>query len=157
MFGLGKSVTLALVGWLWADILLGLFVVFLAAASAPVPAAARSGPAIEPQPIVLTVTVDGARLLGTDEAQVRAEQERFAREVMRELAAKAEKRAVALAFAYGTHQDPALGQRIARLATDALTQGSAQPQFARAIMKPLHDIVPGDPGSSVSLELYVYR
>lgn len=157
MFGLGKSVTLALVGWLWADILLGLFVIFLAAASPPVPAVAKSGPSIEPQPLELRIEVDGSRLLSGDDAQVKTEQSRFASAIARQLAAKSETRPIAIVFAYGSHEDPVLGQRIARLATDALALGGTQAQFSRAVLKALHDIVPGDQGTAVALEIYVYR
>ncbi len=157
MFGLGKSVTLALVGWLWADILLGLFVIFLAAASPPVPAVAKSGPSIDPQPLPLTVNVDGARLLSGDDALIKTAQSFFATSVQGQLQAKNETRSVALLLAYGSQSDPVLGQKIAQLSIDALAQGSLQAQFSRAVMKPLHDIVPGDPGTSVALELYFYR
>lgn len=157
MFGLGRNVTLALVGWLWADILLGLFVIFLAAASPPVPVVAKSGPSIDPQPLQLTVRVDGARLLGTDDTAIRTEQSRFASDVARQLVAKAETRPIAIVFAYGSHQDPVLGEKIARLSIDGLAQGGTQPQFSRAVLKPLHDIVPGDQGTSVALEIYLYR
>jgi len=152
MFGLGKNVTLALVGWLWADILLGLFVIFLAAASPPVPAS-RSGPSIDPKPVELLVPVDGARLLGTDDAAVATEQARFVEDVKRQLVAVAETRRIAMVFAYGSHEDPAQGEKLARVATTALTSG----QFAGAALKSLHDIVPGDRGSAVALEIYLYR
>lgn len=152
MFGLGRSVTLALVGWLWADILLGLFVIFLAAASPPVPAT-RSGPSIDPQPVELTVRVDGSRFLGADEAAIKAEQARVADQVKEQLAGRSEARRVAIVFAYGSHQDPVLGETLARVTTQALVTG----QFAGAVMKSLHDIVPGDQGTSVALEIYLYR
>ncbi len=157
MFGLGKSVTLALVGWLWADILLGLFVIFLAAASPPVPAVAKTGPSIDPQPLVLNVRVNGAELLSGDDAKIKTEQSRLAAEVSAQLSTKAETRSAAMVFAYGSHQDPVLGQKIAQLAIDSLTQGGLQAQFSRAVLKPLHDIVPGDLGTTVALEIYLYR
>lgn len=153
MFGLSRNVTLALVGWLWADILLGLFVIFLAAASPPIPATARSGPAIDPKPIELKITVDGPKLLGTDAAAVAAEQTKFIDAVKQQLFAASESRKVAIVFAYGSHQDPILGQKLARTATSALTTGG----FEGAVLKDLHDIVPGDVGSTVALEIYVYR
>ncbi len=153
MFGLSRSVTLALVGWLWADILLGLFVIFLAAASPPVPASARSGPSIDPKPIELKITVDGPKLLGSDATAVAAEQARFIDAVKQQLFAASESRKVAIVFAYGSHQDPVLGQKLARTATSALTGGA----FDGAVVKDLHDIVPGDLGTTVALEIYVYR
>lgn len=153
MFGLGRNVTLALVGWLWADILLGLFVIFLAAASPPVPVTAKSGPAIDPKPIELKVTVDGVKLLGTDATAVLSEQTRFVDAVKQQLVTASESRKVAIVFAYGSHQDPVLGQKLARTATSALTGGA----FDGAVVKDLHDIVPGDLGTTVALEIYVYR
>lgn len=150
MFGLSKNVTLALVGWLWADILLGLFVIFLAAASAPT-TEAITGPSIDPTPIEITVPVDGPALLSSDPA---AERERFAEAVTAELAALNETRRVALVFAYGTHGDPAEGERLATAATAGLT---GEARFAEAVVKNLHDIVPGDRGTAVALELYLYR
>jgi len=153
VFGLGRSVSLALVGWLWADILLGLFVIFLAAASPPTKLTTPTGPSIDPTPIELKVTVDGARLLGSDASATAAEQARFADAVKKQLALRSETRKVAIVFAYGSHQDPVLGEKLATTATAGLTTGS----FAGAVVKDLHDIVPGDNGTTVALELYVYR
>lgn len=153
MFGLSRSVTLSLVGWLWADILLGLFVIFLAAASPPVPATAKSGPSIDPTPIELAVDVTGSRLLGTDAVAASAERARFVDQVKQQLLARSESRKVALVFAYGSHEDPVLGQRLAAEATQGLDSGL----FQGAVVKNLHDIVPGDAGSKVALEIYVYR
>ncbi len=157
MFGLSRNVTLALVGWLWADILLGLFVIFLAAASPPVPAVAKSGPSVDPKPLTLTIAVDGASLLSSDAAAVKTQQSLFASSVAAQLKSHAETRDVAMVFAYGKDQDPVLGQKMAQLALDAIAQGALQQQFAKAVLKPLHDIVPGDPGTSVELEIYLYR
>ncbi len=151
MFGLSRNVTLALVGWLWADILLGLFVIFLAAASPPVKLT-QASQSIDPTPIVLDISVDGPRLLGTDASAVAAEQTRFANDVKQQLLARSENRKVALIFAYGYHQDGAAGQKIAATATDSLKGG----QFQGTVVKPLHDIKPGDPGTKVQLEIYVY-
>ena len=153
MFGLSRSVTLALVGWLWADILLGLFVIFLAAASPPVKLNAPTGPSIDPKPIELRVSVDGSKLLGSDQAAAAVEQTKFADAVKEQLFAAAESRKVAIVFAYGTHQDPVLGEKLARAATSALTAGA----FQGAVIKDLHDIVAGDTGSAVALEIYVFR
>lgn len=153
MFGLSRSVTLAIVGWLWADILLGLFVIFLAAASPPVPATARSGPSIDPKPVELKIAVDGSRLLGSDAAAAAAEQTKFLEAVKQQLFARSETRRAAIVFAYGSHDSPNLGEQLAGNATRALTSGP----FESAAMKNLHDIVPGDPGTAVALEIYFYR
>lgn len=153
MFGLSRSVTLALVGWLWADILLGLFVIFLAAASPPVKLTAPTGPGIDPKPIELKIAVDGSRLLGGDAAATDVERSRFVDSVKQQLFALSETRRVAIVFAYGSHQDPVLGEKLAHAATSALTTGA----FQGAVVKDLHDIVPGDVGTTVALEIYVYR
>lgn len=153
MFGLGRNVTLALVGWLWADILLGLFVIFLAAASAPT-TEAHTGPNIDPTPIEINIPVDGSALLSSDQGEVSGEQERFIEAVRSELARQNETRRIAIVFAYGTHGDPEQGERLASAATAGL-QG--EERFAEAVLKNLHDIVPGDRGTTVALELYLYR
>ena len=153
MFGLSRSVTLSLVGWLWADLLLGLFVIFLAAASPPVKLNAPTGPSIDPKPIELNISVDGPRLLGSDATASATEQARFVTEVKQQLLAISESRKVAIVFAYGTHGDPVLGERLARSATSGLTSGT----FEGAVIKDLHDIVQGDAGTKVALEIYVYR
>ena len=154
MFGLSRSVTLSLVGWLWADILLGMFVIFLAAASPPVKLTPQDK-GIDPQPIMLDVSVDGPKMLGADVTAAQAEQTRFADEVKKELGAKSESRKVALVFTYGWNGDAALGQELAKRANDALPLIGTQ--FQGAVMRDLHDIHPGDPGTKVSLEIYVYR
>lgn len=153
MFGLGRSVTLALVGWLWADILLGLFVIFLAAASPPVKLTATT-PTIDPTPIELTdVPIDGSLLLGDDQTAIAAEQDRFVQKVKDLLAGRSETRHVALVFAYGKHEDPAQGSKLAERATAGLTVG----QFQGAVLKTLHDIARGERGTKIDLEIYVYR
>lgn len=152
MFGLGKNVTLALVGWLWADILLGLFVIFLAVSSAPA-AEARIEPGIDPTPLEISVGVDGPSLLSADAAAAARERERFAAEVERQVAEKAQGRRVAIVFAFGSHADPVSGDRIAR----AAIEGLGTPRFAGAVLKSYHDIVAGDTGTAVALEIYFHR
>jgi len=63
MLGIGRGVTLSLAGWLWADILLGLFAIFLAANSvgAATPAAL---PGIDPRPVTLSLVIDRSEALG---------------------------------------------------------------------------------------------
>lgn len=153
MFGLGRSVTLALVGWLWADILLGLFVIFLAAASPPVPATAQSGPSIDPKAIDLVIPVDGSKLLSGDPATVASERAKFVDAVKNDLLQRSESRKVALVFAYGAHADPIQGEKLAKAATADLNTG----EFNGAVVEDMHDIVPGDTGTKVELEIYVYR
>lgn len=148
MFGLSKNVTLALVGWLWADILLGLFVIFLAVSSVPV-AEARVAPGIDPTPLEISVAVNGASLLSGDAT----ERARFAQEVERRVGELAPGRRVAIVFAFGSHGDPVSGDKIAR----AALEGLQSPRFAGAVMKAYHDIVAGDAGTAVALEIYFHR
>ena len=54
-----RGVSLSLAGWLWADILLGLFAIFLAA-SAVASAAAPKAAGLDPVPLEARVAVDGA-------------------------------------------------------------------------------------------------
>lgn len=153
MLGVGRGITTALVGWLWADLLLGMFVIFLAAAAggAPVPAVA-AGPTVEAEAVPITVTIDGPLLLTGKGAEVAAEQQRIADEVKRQIATKHPTGRVAFALAFATHQVPAAGDRLAKLATEALQTGA----FDRATMKTYHDLVAGDPGTTLSLELYFF-
>lgn len=148
MFGLSRNVTLALVGWLWADILLGLFVIFLAVSSVPV--VARVEPGIDPTPLEISVAVDGSRLLSSDGNAVAAERSRFADEVDRQLQSVAPGRRVAIVFAFGSHAGPIDGDRLARAAIEGLVTA----RFQGAVMKAYHDIVAGDTGTAVSLEIY---
>jgi len=63
-----RSVSFNLAGWLWADLLLGMFAIFLAAnALAPSSEAARPA-GIDPTPIVMRIEVSGPALLGDDAA-----------------------------------------------------------------------------------------
>lgn len=152
MFGLSKSVTLALVGWLWADILLGLFVIFLAAASTPIHAADNS-PSIDPQKVEITVPVDGAALAGDNSFAASAEQDRFLAGLGSALKAKAlDARRPALVLAYGTNADPSAGERMAQRAAEALRS-----RYKDVAVEALHDIKAGDPGSAVALQIYFYR
>ncbi len=153
MLGFGRGISLGLAGWLWADLLLGLFAIFLAAnTTAPPPEAlARSG--IDPQPVLMRVAVSGFALLGADADAVVAEQRRFTQDVQNRLAAIAPGRRVAIVFAYGVHQSPSEGDRIAALATALLREGP----FAGAAIKAYHELTPGDIGRSVALEIYLYE
>ena len=157
MFGLGRGWTPALVGWLWADLLLGLFVIFLAASAAPtrLPPVAAPTPApkaVDPKPLELTVLVVGPTLLFGDPAAVEAERLRIAQEVERQVSAAVGQRRVAIALAFGTHEDPGEGDRLARIATERLRTDA----FEGVVIKAYHSLVPGDRGSSVALELYFY-
>lgn len=154
MFGIGRGITPLLVGWLWADILLGLFVIFLAASAAPVQdlalAQQRSERAIDPKPLELTLAIDGDALLSGDAPIVGLEQSRIAAEVAKRIAGGRE---VAIILAFASHDDPVVGDRLGRIATDGL-HGAG---FTNAVIKPMHSIVAGDRGSTLSLDFYLYR
>ena len=131
-----------LAGWLWADLLLGLFVIFLAASAAPpreaVAVTASQGPsatptptqtarpssspsrAVTPQSVEVTVTLDERKLLSADEAAVGNEQRRIADEIAARVTQVAGPRQVAVALVFAPHPDPAEGDRLARIATAAL-------------------------------------
>jgi hypothetical protein len=144
-----RGVSLSLAGWLWADILLGLFAIFLAA-SAVASAGAPKQSGIDPRPLEVRVAIDGSALLSGDSARVAAEQQRIAASIASEVAAKASGRHAALVFAFGTSDRAADGDQIAALATQGLT-GST---FSGTLMKAYHELVAGDPGSSISFEIY---
>lgn len=152
MRGFGQSTSLALVGWLWADILLGLFALFLAANTSASAAATQLTPGVDPKNIELSLSVDGAVLLrGSAEAML-AEQGRIARAAQQALDAQAPGRRVAIVLAYGIHADAPTGDDLAKAATAALTEGS----FAGATVKTYHELAPGAAGTAISLDVYLY-
>ena len=143
---------MSLAGWLWADILLGLFAIFLAANT--VGAATQTAlPGIDPQPVTLSLTVQGATLLGTDAAAVAAEQQRITDIVKREVLQQSGGHKVAMVIAFASHNDPSLGDDLSRIATEQLTTDA----FTGATIKTYHSIVAGDAGTTLDLEIYVYR
>lgn len=150
MLNLPKRTSLALVGWLWADLLLGLFVLFLAANSAGTPVRAAEG--IDPLPVELRIPMNGAVLLGTG-ADAQREQQRIAAEAERLLIAQGATRRVAIVLAYARHGSPADGDRLARLATERLRDR----QFSGSVIKGFHELAPGDQGSLITLEVYLYQ
>ena len=146
-----RSVSFNLAGWLWADLLLGMFAIFLAAnAVAPSIQAARPS-GIDPTPIVLRIEVSGTALLSDDAALSGTEQKRIADDVRDQLATLAPGRHAAIVFAYGAHERAAQGDRIAALALELLKDG----QFAGTVTKAYHELVPGDPGTTLALEIYL--
>ena len=146
-----RSVSFNLAGWLWADLLLGMFAIFLAAnALAPSSEAARPA-GIDPTPIVMRIEVSGPALLGDDAALSSAEQRRIADEIRDRLATQAPGRHAAIVFAYGAHERAAQGDRIATLAIELLKDG----QFSGTVTKAYHELVPGDPGTALALEIYL--
>ncbi len=141
---------MALVGWLWADLLLGLFVLFLAANSAGTPVRATEG--IDPLPVELRIPMNGVVLLGTG-ADVQREQQRVAAEAERLLIAQGATRRVAIVLAFARHGSPADGDRLARIATERLRER----QFSGSVIKGFHELAPGDTGSLLTLEVYLYQ
>ena len=146
-----RGVSFNLAGWLWADLLLGMFAIFLAAnALAPSSEATRKA-GIDPTPVVLRIEVSGTALLSDDGALANMEQQRVAGEIREQLAAQAPGRHAAIIFAYGAHASALQGDRMAQRAIELLKDG----QFTGTVTKAYHELVPGDPGTSVALEIYL--
>src|SRR6266545_1237138 len=133
MLNIGKGVTLALVGWLWADLLLGLFAIFLAANSAGVPSEASTKQGIDPQ-------------------VVETEQRQIATQVETKLSQVAAGRKVALVLAFGSHDRPDQGDKLAKLGTEPL-RGTL---FSGAVVNTYHALAVGDTGSNITMEIYLY-
>ena len=146
-----RSVSFNLAGWLWADLLLGMFAIFLAANALAPSADASKKSGIDPTPIVMRIEVSGIALLGNDAALSAQEQRRIADEVRDMLATQAPGRHAAIVFAYGAHENAAQGDRIASLAIELLKDG----QFSGTVKKAYHELVPDDPGTSLALEIYL--
>src|SRR5258708_7933486 len=78
MRGFGQTTSFTLVGWLWADILLGLFALFLAANTSASSASVQTTPGVDPKDIEISLPVDAQTLLhGTPDA-IATEQARIA-------------------------------------------------------------------------------
>ena len=146
-----RSVSFNLAGWLWADLLLGMFAIFLAANALAPSADASKKSGIDPTPIVMRIEVSGTALLSDDAALSNMEQQRIAGLIRERLASEAPGRHAAIVFAYGAHERAASGDRIATLALELLTDG----QFSGTVTKAYHELVPGDPGTSLALEIYL--
>jgi hypothetical protein len=152
MRGFGQSTSLALVGWLWADILLGLFALFLAANTAASAASTQTTPGVDPKNVEISLPVNGQTLLrGTPDA-IAAEQTRIAEAAQKALSAVAPARKVAIVLAYGVHADAATGDQLAKLASAKLNTGS----FAGATIKPYHELAPTAAGDTITLDVYVF-
>ena len=143
---------MALVGWLWADLLLGMFAIFLAADTASASAAQTPEKAVDPQVVQIQVTIDGPTLIGSNAAAAQQEQQRIAKAVIDQLTSSKGPRRVAVALAFASQENPLDGDRIAKAATAQLNAGP----FAGAVVKPYHELVTGDQGRTLSLELYLY-
>jgi hypothetical protein len=144
-----SGVSLSLAGWLWADILLGLFAIFLAA-SAVASAGAPKQAGLDPRPFEMRVSVEVAALLSNDPPRIAAEQRRIASEVSAKLAADAPGRHAAIVFAYGASPSAADGDRMATLANESLS-GAA---FTKSLLKAYHELITSDISTSVAFEIY---
>jgi len=105
------------------------------------------------RPVAISMTIDGPKLLGFDAAAGADEQRRIATAVKAQVAQQSGGHQVAIVIAFASNADPSIGDDISRLATAQLT-GDA---FAGATIKTYHSIVAGDRGSTLDLEIYVYR
>ena len=152
MFGLGKTVTMALVGWLWADLLLGMFAIFLAANTSSAAVSQPEHQSVDPQVLLISIPIDGSVLLSGSNAAIDQEEQRIAKLVNDKLVQAKGARRVAVALAFASHEIPTEGDRIAKAATAKLNTGL----FAGTVVKTYHELVSGDTGRSLSLELYLY-
>ena len=156
MFGATRNVTPSLAGWLWADILLGLFVIFLAASSTPTQSLVKPTPppvGIDPTAQSITLAVNGTVLLGTDAAASTVEAKRVADELAGRIAGANAGRRIAMILAYGSHEDPLQGDKLVQLVTGSL-KGEA---FDRISVKGFHNLMPGDRGTTLMAEVFFYR
>jgi hypothetical protein len=181
MFGVHRGLTSHLVGWLWADLLLGLFVIFLAAAAAPTPelihstAAATSSATprptttpppqpsrtpqatptprfVDPRAIEISLPIDALALLSDDTDRITREQQRIAGEVDARLRATAAGRPVAVALVFASYRNAAESDRLTRLVTAALRSAS----FDSAFIKSYPGAASASGDSTVTLELYLF-
>jgi hypothetical protein len=152
MRGFGQTTSFSLVGWLWADILLGLFALFLAANTAASSASVQTTPGVDPKDVEISLAVNPDTLLhGTPDA-IAAEQARIADTAQKALSQVAPARKIAIVLAYGLHADAATGDQIAKLASAQLNTGS----FAGATVKAYHELAPSAIGDSLTLDVYFF-
>ena len=150
MLGFGRQVSFGLAGWLWADLLLGLFAIFLAANAATNPATPqRAG--VDPQPVQIRVQVSGAALLSSDTTVVAREQQRVAAALAQQVTQVAPGRHVAIVFAYGVNASPTDGDKMATLGAALLKDGA----FSGSVVRAYHELAAGDNGSAIAFELYL--
>jgi regulator of RNase E activity RraA len=147
-----RGTSLSIVGWLWADILLGLFALFLAANTAASASSNQTTPGVDPKDVTFTVEVDGNTLLTGSATAVAAEQQRIADVAIKTLQSVAPGRKVAIVIAYGVHSDPAVGDLLSKKATAAVTSGA----FAGSTIRNEHEIQPTADGKSVVFDVYLF-
>jgi hypothetical protein len=144
--------SLSIVGWLWADILLGLFALFLAANTAASSASNQTTPGVDPKDVTFSVAVDPGILLKGSASDVDAEQRRIADVAQKTLTTLAPGRKVAIVIAYGVHEDPATGDLISKKATLQVTSG----QYSGSTIRNEHEIKLGSIGNSVTFDVYLF-
>ena len=144
--------SLSIVGWLWADILLGLFALFLAANTAASSASNQTTPGVDPKDITFSVAVDPGILLKGSASDLDAEQRRIADVAQKTLTTLAPGRKVAIVIAYGVHEDPATGDLLSKKATAQVTSG----QYAGSTIRNEHEIKLGSSGNSVTFDVYLF-
>jgi hypothetical protein len=153
MGGFSRQTSLSIVGWLWADILLGLFALFLAANTAASAASIQSTPGVDPKDIEFTITVDPNVLLNGAPSAIAAEQQRIADAAAASLQSLAPGRKVAIVLAYGVHEDPATGDLVAKAATAKVNTVGV---FTGSTVRPYHALQPGGNGKSVTFDVYLF-
>ena len=147
-----RGTSMSIVGWLWADILLGLFALFLAANTAASAASNQTTPGVDPKDITFTVAVDSGTLLTGSTDAVAAEQQRIADVAQKTLQSLAPGRKVAILIAYGVHPDPAVGDTLSKRATEKVTGGP----FTGSTIRTEHEILPSADGRTVVFDVYLF-
>lgn len=148
----GRGTSLNIVGWLWADILLGLFALFLAANTAASAASNQTTPGIDPKDVTFSVNVDGKLLLTGSGPALLAEQQRIADVAQKTIQTLAPGRKVAIVIAYGVNDDPASGDQLSKKATEQLTAGP----YKGATIRNEHELLAGAPGNTVTFDVYLF-
>ncbi len=148
----GRGTSLNIVGWLWADILLGLFALFLAANTAASAASNQTTPGIDPKDVTFSINVDAKTLLTGSGAALLAEQQRIADVAQKTVQTLAPGRRVAIVIAYGVHDDPANGDLLSKKATAELTSGA----YKGATIRNEHELLAGALGNTVTFDVYLF-
>ena len=151
-------------GWLFADLLLGMMVLFLAST----PGVAKIVPPtptpihlkiLSPNPKQYTISTNADNLFSTDNATKMQEEENVRAEIQQRLPnIKNQSAAIVLAFGNApsnSSSDIALGNNLANTVGELLKE--AMPgTFSGAVVRAFHDIDSTQPQGNVSLEVYLY-
>jgi len=152
MRDVGRGTSLSIVGWLWADILLGLFALFLAANTAASSTSNQTTPGIDPKDVSFAVAVDPTILLTGSGAALAAEQQRIADVASKTIQTLAPGRKAAIVIAYGVHGDPATGDLLSKRATTQVTSGP----FTGSTIRNEHELQPSADGKTVVFDVYLF-